>query len=153
MGISSEVVFDKDYEAVVKVVGSFDAAANASNTIILTANTLYGANSSLPCGIEFNSLEYAVALANGYLTVEFVSANTANQSNVNIVTVGKEISGKLMGRQRDPLGANSAGQLNLKTTGLDANDSFTLMIQIRKSVYLTPTAWANVENQPPNIYG
>ena len=145
-------IWDKDYEAVIKITGQYNASQNASNTLILQANTLKGANSSQLCMVDVNHIDFATSISNGFISIEFISANTSNIENSTVFTVGKRNCGELACVNFNPLGANATGDINLYTSALDANDSFTLIMYCRKSVSNTPSAWSNVENQPPNTY-
>lgn len=149
MTIQVSKLWDKDYEVVLKIVGSYSANAAASNTVVLQANTLNGANSSQTCYLDFTHAEFAMGLANGFISLEFQSKAPASQANSTILTVGKRATGELSFIAANPLAANATGDINLNTTALDANDSFTLVLSFRKNVTTNPSAWANVENKPP----
>lgn len=141
------VLWEKDYKAIIKITGQYSSAQTAANNVVVTANTLRGANGSLICLVDVVNIEYAVALANGFISLEFQGSN----ANATIFTVGKRLAGELQAFNHNPLGSNALGDINLYTSALDANDSFTIILSCVKSSQ-SPAAWANVENQPPNTY-
>jgi hypothetical protein len=148
-----EKLWERDYQVSLKITGQYNTATGASNTIILNANTLYGANNSQPCYLDVTHIDYCMGLANGFVSIEFASANTSNVSNVTVFTVGKRSSGSLGAYVFNTIDtANSYGDLNLYTSNLDANDSFTIIVSAVKSVTRTPGAWINVEDPTPYNY-
>ncbi len=142
------VLDDTDHQSVIKITGYYTAACTTNNTIV-TANTLKGANTSLPCILSITALEYTSSIANGHVDVEFVSTVNANSK---AITVGRANDGQW--NRYIPNSANTAsGDINLNQIGLSSGDSFTLIITCLKEfrgVYWDNTgrgsgAWANTQ--------
>jgi hypothetical protein len=124
------VVQDSDYTVLLKIVGQNNANTLASNTKVLQSNTVRFANGSRLCVIEVVSVDYAVSTSNGFISLEYGSQN----NNTTILTFGKGgMSGQIDGIQPNPVNANTTGDINLYASALDANDTYSLMITLRKN--------------------
>jgi hypothetical protein len=139
------LTWDRDYTAILKITGQYTSSAGASNTKILSANNVKFANSNKPCFLDVVGIQYNMGLANGFVSLEF--NNPAG--NVTIATFGKRESGDQAVYITNPGTANANasntngfGDLNLFTTALDANDSFTITVALRKNDF--NGAFANV---------
>ena len=152
----TQILDDQDHQTVVKITGYYNAATNA-NTLVVQANSLFGANASLPCILGLNSIEYSTSINNGFVALEWVS--TANQ-NTTITSAGRFNDGAFA--RYIPNNANTpTGDENLVTQGLAPGDSYTLIVSflkeyqgqnLRNNNYLGPVAntvnygagaWAN----------
>lgn len=139
------VIADHDYTVVLKITGQYTAAANASNTKILTANSVKFADNTKPCFLDVVGIQYNMGLANGFISLEYNSGG----GNTTIATFGKRESGEQAIYIANPASANAnasntngMGDINLFTTALDANDSFTIAVLLRKNDF--NGAFANV---------
>lgn len=139
------LTWDHDYTAVLKITGQYNAAANASNTKVLSANGVKFANTSKACFLDVVGIEYHMALANGFVSLEFNNPT----GNITIDTFGKRQSGGLDSYITNPGTANANanaingfGDINLLTSALDANDTFTVVVVFRKNDF--NGAFANV---------
>lgn len=130
------VLEDQDHFATIKIVGFYNQATN-SNTVILTANTLKGANTSLPCILSITAIEYSSSMNNGFLAIEYVSSVN---SNSKAFTCGRFNDGSF--NRYIPNSANTpSGDLNLLLQNLGNADAFTLMITVQKE--FQGLQWAN----------
>lgn len=144
--VTSTVLWDKDFDVTLLVTGAF-SSANSSNTIILKANTVQGANSSMVCLLDVAGIQYSTSIANGWVALEF--SNTASNVNTTIGVWGRNASGVQEGYIRANT-AQQVGDLNLNLSGLSGGDSFTLVISLRKADF--NGAYSNVSipwNTPP----
>jgi hypothetical protein len=122
-----QLIDDNDHQSVVKITGVF-STATSSNTVVVQANTLYGANSSRPCILAVNSWEYSASFANGAIVLEWVS--TANQ-NTTIMTAGRANDGAIA--RYIPNNANTpTGDVNLAILGAAPGDTFSLTVSFMK---------------------
>lgn len=133
---------DSESRATIRIVGQYVSAQSAQNTYILQANTLKGANNAQSCIVSVTGVEFATSIANGWVSLEYISANTANASNATIVTLGRNQSGKLSGFFGNPLGSNATGDIQLNCTAMEANDSFTINFNVQKDSTLP--CWSNL---------
>jgi len=125
-----QIIADADTTAKIKITGYYTAGAAAANTKILTSNTLFGANNTKTCLVNVEKIQYAVGTSNGYISLEYVGGAGGN-SNTKIASFGKQEAGFIDGHI--PNNASSpTGDLNLFTSALDANDSYTLIVTVRK---------------------
>ena len=137
-------VWDADYSVVLKITGQYNSAQTAANTLLLQANTVAGANASQTCVVDVMGAQFVCGTANGWVSVEYSNPN----GNVTCFTIGKRVAGDI-GSSGNPLVANAAalanvkgGDLNFFTSALDANDSYTLIVTVRKNNF--NGAFANV---------
>ena len=122
-----QIIDDNDHQTVVKITGMYTAACTA-NTVVIKSNTLYGANTSLPCLLAVNSWEYSTSLANGFIALEWVSTFNANTT---IMTSGRCNDGGVS--RFIPNNANTpTGDINLVTANAQPGDSFTLTVSFLK---------------------
>jgi hypothetical protein len=137
-----QLLTDSDARVVIKVSAFYTSAQTAGNTVIIQANTLKGANTSIvPCYLDVESIEFDVGTANGFLSVEYVGS-AANQKIISFGRVG----GAGVFEQWIPNNAtNPTGDINLFNSALDANDTYSMVITMRKRNDGTQ-AWANLFN-------
>jgi hypothetical protein len=122
-----QLIDDNDHQAVVKITGFFNAATS-TNGVVVQANTLYGANASLPCILAVNAWEYSTSLSNGSIALEWVS--TANQ-NTTIMSAGRFNDGAIT--RFIPNNANTpTGDVNLVTANAQPGDSYSLTVSFMK---------------------
>jgi len=145
-------LWTKDYTSTFKVTGQYNTTTAVSNNKIIVANTLPGANASVGnCIIELTRIAFACGIANGFLSLEYASAQSSGaNANQTIVTMGKYQSGDFEVYIPNTLGANATGDINLFVSNVDANDTYTLIVNFKANTLCG--AWANVENQPPFGY-
>jgi hypothetical protein len=136
-----QVLTDSDARVVIKLSAFYTSAQTAGNTLVIQANTLKGANTSIvPCYLDVEKIEFDSGTANGYLSLEYVG--TANQK---IMSFGR-LSGSGVYEQWIPNNANTpTGDINLFTSALDANDTWSIVVTFRKRNDGTQ-AWANLFN-------
>jgi hypothetical protein len=142
------VLDDQDHYVTVKVIGFYNAATNA-NSVIVTANTLRGANTSLPCILSLTAATYTSSMNNGFLAIEYVSSVNANSK---AITMGRFNDGIF--NQYIPNSANTpTGDINLLQQSLGSADAFTLVLTFVKefqgTYWASPSrgagAWANTQ--------
>lgn len=122
-----QIIDDQDHQIVVKITGYYTAACTA-NTLVVQANTLFGANASLPCILGVNSWEYSSSLANGFISFEWVSNGN---TNTTIMTCGRFNDGAIA--RYIPNNANTpTGDVNMWTANAQAGDSFSITISFLK---------------------
>jgi hypothetical protein len=142
-----QVLKDTTEHAVIKLTGRFDGTGQEDNAHRIAANTLYGAlnanatpgllssgGSALPYyGLNIHRVWYdtinAVAgdvelywNANTTQTIMFLSGNCEYDGAGNWVTIPNAAKGSS--------GCN--GDIGVKTRGMDANTSYTIVIELRK---------------------
>jgi hypothetical protein len=121
-----QLIADADTTAKIKITGFYNAATGAANTKILTANTLLGADNTKACIVNVERVQFATGLANGYISLEYIGT-----SNTKIFSFGKRESGHIDGFIPNNATAPT-GDLNLFTSALDANDSYSIIVTVRK---------------------
>jgi len=122
-----QILNDDDHQTIVLVSAYYNEALNA-NAVVVQANTCYGGNTSLPCIMGVNCIEYSTSIANGWVTLEWVSST--NQ-NTTIMTFGRNSSGTL-DRYIKNLANTPTGDLNINVVNMEANDAFTLIVSLLK---------------------
>jgi len=139
--IDIQTLSDSDFQVVLKITAFYTSAANASNTVVAQSNTFKGANGSVvPCYLDVERVEFDVGTANGFLSLQYVGSS--NQSIINFGRVG----GAGVYEQWIPNNANTpTGDINLMTSALDANDTYSMIVTLRKRNDGT-NAWANIWN-------
>lgn len=125
-----QLTHDSDMSVSQKVTVYFDAATS-SNTKILTANTLRGANASRVCVVDIERIRYHTSFASGYLSVEFQGGASGN-ANSKAVNLGGNDGGELDLFIPNNAAAKS-GDINLAIVNAAANDCATLLITYRKN--------------------
>lgn len=130
---------DTDYYVGQKVTVFFNgeasnanAGVSTSNTKILTANTVKGANASRVCILDIERIRYHTSFANGYLAIEFVGGGAAGNSNTKVVSLGGNDGGELDLFMPNNA-ANATGDINLAIVNAQPNDCATLLITYRKN--------------------
>lgn len=124
------VLFDAGGTAQIKVTGLYLSAQTAANTVVLTANTLKGANANFVCICHVVDVQFCTGMANGWIALEYVNSNGANQT---IVTMGRTSGGGILsGWMANKLGANATGDIQVRTSALDANDTYDLIFSVQK---------------------
>jgi hypothetical protein len=122
-----QIIDDTDHQTVVKITGYYNSATS-SNTLVVQANTLYGANPNVPCILSVNSWEYSSSLANGFIVLEWVSLVN---DNTTIMTTGRFNDGAVVRYARN--NANTpTGDINLNTANAQPGDSFTITLSLVK---------------------
>lgn len=139
MSVNTPEVFildDQDHYVTVKVIGFYNATTNA-NTVIVTANTLRGANTSQPCILSLTAATYTSSMNNGFLAIEYISSVN---SNSKAITMGRFNDGIF--NQYIPNSANTpTGDINLLQQSLGSADAFTLVLTFVKE--FQGTYWSN----------
>lgn len=143
------ILDDTDHQAVIKITGYY-VSAQTANVKIVTANTLRGANTSLPCILSIGAMEYTSSINAGYVAVQFIG----NTSNSNAFTVGRCNDGQWNRYVPNSGPALPTGDLNLQQVNCAANDSFTIILTLIKEfqgMYWAGSnygagAWANTQN-------
>jgi hypothetical protein len=140
-----QVIKDTTEHAVIKLTASFDGTGQESNTARIQANTLYGAlnanttpgllssgGSALPYyGLSAYRLWYDCAttgdvelywMADTKKTLMFLNGNGEYDGAGNWVTIPNNAQGT----------ANCNGNIGIVTRGMVANDSYTIIVELRK---------------------
>jgi hypothetical protein len=140
--IDVQTLSDSDAKVVVKLTAYYTSAANAGNTLVIQANTFKGANGAVvPCYLDVEVTEFFVSASNGFIALEYVGAS----ANQRIFSAGK-ITGSGIYEQWMPNNAtNPTGDINLFNSALDANDTWSMVVTMRKRNDAT-NAWANLFN-------
>lgn len=141
-----QVIKDTTEHTVIKITGSFDGTGQESNAVRIQANTLYGALDSSKAnllsstantgalsyyGLSLNRLWYDCA-AGGDVQLFW---NAATPLPLIIMNGNGEFDG--MGNwttiPNNTAGASgSKGDIGIVTRGMAANDSYTMVIELRK---------------------
>ena len=138
----TQVLVDRDDKVVVKVGGWFNTATT-TNTTILQANTLYGANASAPCPLTITAVQLVTSLANGFVQLYYVGPS----SNVGTLYLGRSLSSTIEAYCVNPFSANGTltatvpGDIGLWVNGAASGDSYSLIIQLAKEK--GTVGWAN----------
>jgi hypothetical protein len=141
-----QVIKDTTEHVVIKLTGSFDGTGQESNTIRIQANTLYGALDSSKgnllvsaantgalsyYGLSLNRLWYDCAAggdvqlfwnANTPSTLIAMNGNGEYDGMGNWTTIPNNTAGT----------GGSKGDIGIVTRGMTANDSYTMVIEMRK---------------------
>lgn len=140
-----QVIKDTTEHAVIKLTGKFDGTGQEDNAARIQANTLYGAldanNNLLVTGntakpyygttvhrIWYDTLNATTADVELYWrattsnTIMFLSGNGEYDGAGNWVTINNPIVGA----------AGCTGDIGVRTRGMAANNSYTIMIELRK---------------------
>lgn len=141
-----QVIKDTTEHVVIKLTGSFDGSGQESNTIRIQANTLYGALDSSKgnllvsaantgalsyYGLLLNRLWYDCAVggdvqlfwnANTTLPLIIMNNNGEYDGMGNWTTIPNNTAGT----------PGSKGDIGIVTRGMAANDSYTMVIEMRK---------------------
>ena len=141
-----QVIKDTTEHVVIKLTASFDGSGQESNTIRIQANTLYGALDSSKgnllvsaantgalsyYGLSLNRLWYDCATggdvqlfwnANTPSTLIAMNGNGEYDGMGNWTTIPNNTAGA----------AGSKGDIGIVTRGMAANDSYTMVIEMRK---------------------
>lgn len=141
-----QVIKDTTEHVVIKLTGSFDGTGQESNTIRIQANTLYGALDSSKgnllvsaantgalsyYGLSLNRLWYDCSTggdvqlfwnANTTLPLIIMNGNGEYDGMGNWTTIPNNTAGT----------SGSKGDIGVVTRGMAANDSYTMVIEMRK---------------------
>jgi hypothetical protein len=142
-----QVLKDDTQRAIIKITGSFDGSGQESNTARIQANTLYGAldannvplrsilsvsNTAKPYyGLTVHRVWYDCAnngdvelywKADTKKTIFFLNGNGEYDGNGNWITIPNNTQGT----------ANSTGDIGIVTRGMSANDSYVIVMDLRK---------------------
>jgi hypothetical protein len=141
-----QVIKDTTEHVVIKLTASFDGSGQESNTIRIQANTLYGALDSSKgnllvsaantgalsyYGLSLNRLWYDCAAggdvqlfwnANTTLPLIIMNGNGEYDGMGNWTTIPNNTAGT----------GGSKGDIGIVTRGMTANDSYTMVIEMRK---------------------
>lgn len=143
---TTQIIKDTTEHVVIKYTSKFDGSGQQSNTVLLAANTLYGALDSSKAnllsstantgplnyyGLSVNRIWYDCS-ASGDVelfwnaatpkTIMFLNGNGEYDGAGNWVTIPNNTEGT----------ASSNGDIGLVTRGMVANDSFTIVLELRK---------------------
>lgn len=141
------IIQDMMQQTAVLITGTYTAASPAANTIVVRANTLFGANNSQPCIANVVSMQLQMGTVNGFVLVEYVSSNTANVANQVIGAFGKSGSGVFAGCGNQISSGNTFGDIQVDCGGFAANETFSLILVLNKDNSLG--CWANQYNGYP----
>jgi hypothetical protein len=145
---TSQVIKDDTQHAVIKWTAKFDGSGQESNNVRLQANTLYGslatngyliannqggaANTSLPYhGVSIYRMWYDCSTtgdvevywtASTSNTIFMLNGNGEYDGAGNWVTIPNSTQGA----------AGSNGNIGIATRGMVANDSYTIVVELRK---------------------
>jgi hypothetical protein len=132
-----QILSDTGERTVVKVTAWYNATALASNTIVVTANTLAAANSNRPCIISLTDVTYQCGLGtNTFASLQWVGGGSA--VNTDILIFSGLSGGDFPFYISNPLAANSAnlnglaGDVNLQITNPAGNTSLSLVLTFIK---------------------
>ena len=132
--VTSTVLYDDANRCKVLVTGWFLGGANTSNVTIVKANTLFGANASLPCILDVLCVKGVSSynVTPGSTTLNFQFASKVN-TNVDFMIVGGA-GGQVQMDGLIPNFANTpSGDINLWIDGLASGDSFSMIIDLAKN--------------------
>lgn len=144
--VETQKLNDDDHTAIVKVTAVANGAFNV-NTIIIQANSLFGANASMPYNrLSVTSVQYSTdAPATGYVQLWW-SGNTgsSNSASNTIYSFGVSNDGELNGLVGNPI-ANSTGDIGITVQGFLQSNTLNFIIAVMKDNFTNPGAgaWAN----------
>lgn len=147
---TSQVIKDTTEHVVIKLTASFDGTGQETNVSRIAANTLYGALDSSRgnllsssantgplsyYGLSLNRLWYDCGAGGDVTLVWCCGADTANQKTLIAMNGNGEFDG--MGNwttipNNAYPNANCKGDIGVITRGMAANDSYTMVIELRK---------------------
>ena len=141
------VMKDTTEHTVIKLTGRFDGSSQESNTARIQANTLYGAMDSskanllssvantgpLPYyGLAINRVWYDCPTSNASVemfwqattprTIMFLNGNSEYDASGNWITISNQTAGE----------PGSNGNIGFTTRNMGANDSYTIILELRK---------------------
>jgi hypothetical protein len=137
-----QIIYDDQTKTIVKVLGYYNTTNN-SNTMVVQANALFGANNSANAPLPVLSVArvlYSAGLANGFVQLQWVGKNGAT-GNLDIVNFGSRTSGDWPAYMPNQLAvsniantalANTTGDINLNIQNAEPYDSFSLVITLNK---------------------
>lgn len=141
-----QVIKDTTEHSVIKLTGSFDGTGQESNAIRIQANSLYGALDSSKAnllssvantgplsfyGLSVHRIWYDCAVsgdiqlywnADTPKTLMFLNGNGEYDGAGNWVTIPNDAKGT----------ANCKGDIGIVSRGMVANDSYTIIVELRK---------------------
>ncbi len=131
-----QVCYDDANRAKVKVTAWYNGAAGVaiggSNSVLIQANTLFGANASQTCILDVLQIEGNVDLTQNTEIVQVQFVSTVNQ-NTDILVVGGPGNAVFMDGYI-PNNANTpSGDILVTLTGGKAGDCYTLMMTLQKN--------------------
>lgn len=137
-----QIIYDSFDQAIVKITAYYDAAT-ASNTLVVQANSLYGANASSPKQpiLSASRIQF-VADISGYARLEWVNASS-NANNSVIYALGSSAADLACYVPNPFLTSNASSpcDISLTVVGAGNNDSFTLILTLNKDN--SNGGWAN----------
>lgn len=143
---TSEIIKDTTEHVVIKLTASFDGTGQESNVVRIAANTLYGALDSSKAnllsstantgplsyyGLSVHRLWYDCAVSGDVQliwnattpkTLMFLNGNGEYDGAGNWVTIPNSAAGT----------AGCVGDIGIVTRGMAANDSYTIIMELRK---------------------
>jgi hypothetical protein len=150
---TSQIIKDTTEHVVIKLTASFDGTGQESNATRIVANTLYGAiatngylvansnggsaNTTLSYyGLALNRLWYDCGAGGDVTLVWGCGADSANQKTLIAMNGNGEFDGMgnwtTIPNNANP-NANCKGDIGVITRGMAANDSYTMIVELRKN--------------------
>ena len=142
-----QVIKDTTEHCVIKLTASFDGTGQESNTSRIQANSLYGAlnttGTSLSGGgtalpyynLQLNRLWYDCAAGGDVQLFWSCGADSANQKPLMVMNGNAEYDAMgnwiTIPNNSNP-NANCKGDIGIVTRGMAANDSYTMVVELRK---------------------
>jgi len=136
--VNTRVLFDSAEKSVIQFIGYYTTATTA-NTKALTSNTLSYANTSAPNNlVTVEKIQFA-SKCNGFVSLEWMGAAGINTA---FFTSGSS-AGVIEGPYAPDI-SGAVGDINVRTHGLNANDSFNVIVTCKKDInggFANATAW------------
>lgn len=146
--IETQKLNDDDHTVIVKVTGVGNGAFNA-NAVFLTANTLFGANASMPyCRLSLTSIQYSIdAPPVGFVQLWWAGNTGSNVNSNSIFSFGVSNDGDMNGLIGNPI-ANSTGDVGITVQGFQNSNTFNFILAFMKDNFSSPGvgAWSNGQN-------
>ena len=142
-----QILQDTGNQVAVKVSGYF-TSANTSNTKVIVANTLFGANASKTLNdLSLTGITWTGSItSNGVVSLQYHSTVNTNTSIMNFT--GSESFPLYQTYVRNNANTPS-GDINLQMIGVGPNSAYTLIAYFNKekgNQGPNSDAWANTEN-------
>jgi hypothetical protein len=142
-----QVIRDTTEQAVIKLTGLFDGSGQEDNAVRIQANTLYGAldANNVPLGSVFSASNtakpyYGLCLNRVWADVTLNGSveiywNADEEQTLMFISRGSEFDGAgnwVTIPNNAASTANCTGDVGIRTRNMTANDTYTLIVELRK---------------------
>jgi len=151
--VETQIIRDDDRYVTVKVRG-IASGAWSTNATIVQANTLFGANASVPIiPLSLTDIKFTVDTGGpGYVDLQW-TANNGSQTNVSILSFATAATGEWNGFSIQNNANTPTGDVCLQVNGFAAGNGFSFILTFVKdqtfqysNINYGAIAWANTMN-------